>query len=100
MKRAMVLVVAVAGLLPTLPVVALLPPTEGRPRPNRDPDAAEFVVSDIDLFWKAYDSAKPKNRAEVLRKEYLEKGSQGRKEFTRVRIGSAESLGKAIETHP
>jgi len=100
MKRVMVLVVAGAGLLPTLPVVALMLPTDGRPKPNHDPDAAECVVSDIDLFWKAYDSAKPENRAEVLRKEYLEKGSQGLKEFTRVRIGSAESLGKAIQTHP
>ena len=67
---------------------------------NHDPDAAELVFSDIDLFWKAYDSAKPGNRAEVLREEYLKKGSLGLKEFTRVRIGSAENLAATIEKHP
>jgi hypothetical protein len=100
MNRVMVLVVAVAGLLLTTPGVALAQPNAGRSKPNHDPDAAELVVSDIDLFWKAYDSAKPENRAEVLRIEYLEKGSPGLKEFTRVRIGSGENLAKTIETHP
>ena len=26
-------------------------------KPNRDPDAAQLVTSDIDNFWKAYDAA-------------------------------------------
>src|SRR5437588_7060816 len=98
MKRVLILVVA--GLWPALPVVALMLPTAAQQKQNHDPDAAELVFSDIDLFWKAYDSAAPGNRAEVLRKEYLEKGSWGLKEFTRVRIGSAENLAKAIEKHP
>jgi hypothetical protein len=99
MKRTVVL--AVAGALPAMLLLARAPAADtSRPKPNHDPDTAEFVVSDIDLFWKAYDSVKPGNRAEVLRKEYLEKGSRGLKEFTRVRIGSAENLAKVIETHP
>jgi hypothetical protein len=68
--------------------------------PNRDPDAAELVFSDLDLFWKAYDAAKPGNRAQVLRAEYLEKGSVGLKEFLRVRIRSAENLAATIDKHP
>ena len=28
---------------------------------NTDPDAAKFVTSDINLFWTAYDKAKPEN---------------------------------------
>jgi hypothetical protein len=69
-------------------------------QPNHDPDAAELVFSDIELFWKTYDSASPENRAEVLREDYLKKGSLGLKEFTRVRIGSAENLAAMIEKHP
>jgi hypothetical protein len=68
--------------------------------PNRDPDAAELVFSDLDLFWKAFDAAKPANRAEVLRAEYLEKGSVGLKEFLRLRIRSAENLAATIDKHP
>ena len=83
-----------------MPVVALMLPAAAQQKQNHDPDAAELVFSDIDLFWKAYDRAELGGRAEVLRKEYLEKGSWGLKEFTRVRIGSAENLAKAIETHP
>jgi hypothetical protein len=83
-----------AGKEPTVPA------GEGRKQPNHDPDAAELVFSDIDLFWKAYDGAKPENRAETLREEYLKKGSPGLKEFTQVRIGSAENLAAMIEKHP
>ncbi len=99
MKRAMVL----AGVLSAmLPVAQTLTVSAGnaQQKPNHDPDAAELVFSDIDLFWKAYDSAKPANRTGVLREEYLEKGSLGLKEFTRVRIVSAENLAKTIEKHP
>jgi hypothetical protein len=67
---------------------------------NRDPDAAELVFSDLDLFWKAFDAAKPGNQAKMLRAEYLEKGSAGLKEFLRVRIGSAENLAATIDKHP
>ncbi len=67
---------------------------------NRDPDAAELVFSDIDLFWKAFDAAERGSQAKVLQAEYLEKGSVGLKEFLRVRIGSAEKLAATIDKHP
>jgi hypothetical protein len=75
-------------------------PRVAQKKPNHDPAAAELVFSDIDLFWKAYDRAKPENRVEVLREDYLNKGSLGLKAFTRVRIGSAENLAKTIARHP
>lgn len=66
---------------------------------NTNPEAAKIVTSDIDLFWKAYDRAKPENDLVVYRDEYLNKGSAGLKEFTRLRIGSScalvDMLGKA-----
>ncbi|MBI3410642.1 MAG: hypothetical protein HY040_20085 [Planctomycetes bacterium] len=99
MKRAFALVLALSSafFLPKAP-----PADAGKPQreKNRDPDAAELIVSDIDLFWKAYDGAKPENLVERLREEYLKKGSVGLKEFMRVRIGSAENLAKTIEQHP
>lgn len=67
---------------------------------NFDPDAAQIVTSDIALFWKAYDMAKPENDLIVFRDQYLRKGSVGLKEFTRTRIGSSCGLVDAIEKHP
>lgn len=69
-------------------------------RLNTDPDKAEIISSDIDLFWKAYDRAKPDNSLYVFRDEYLRKGSRGLKEFTANRIGSACDLVDVIERRP
>lgn len=67
--------------------------------PNRDPEAARLVTSDIDLFWKAFDRATPENDLIVYRDEYLKKGSEGLREFWRIRIGSPCELVDAIERH-
>ena len=67
---------------------------------NTDPDAAKFVTSDIDLFWAAYDKAKPENDLVVYRDEYLKKGSLGLQEFTRLRIGSSCGLVNSINASP
>lgn len=99
-SRATVLIAVVAS--PLFLVIQPIPSIAGnvQSRPSRDPDAAKLVTSDIDLFWKAYDQAKPGNRAAVLREQYLQKGSAGLKAFTRVRIGDANKLAKNIEQHP
>lgn len=67
---------------------------------NTNPDAAKFVTSDINLFWAAYDKAKPENDLIVYRDEYLKKGSVGLQEFTRLRIGSSCNLVNAISANP
>jgi hypothetical protein len=59
---------------------------------NTDPDAARFVTSDIELFWKAYDKATVDNDLIVFRDEYLKSGSEGLKEFSRLRIGNSCNL--------
>ncbi len=70
------------------------------PEPNRDPNAARLVTSDIDLFWKAYDKADPSNDLVVYRDEYLKKGSPGLKAFDQLRIGSPCNLVDAINAAP
>lgn len=67
---------------------------------NANPDAAQIISSDIDNFWKAYDSARPENSLYVFRDQYLRKGSQGLKEFTLHRIGSSCELVDAMEANP
>lgn len=67
---------------------------------NGDPNMAQIVSSDIDLFWKAYDKAKPENNINVFRDEYLRKGSIGLKDFTATRIESACHLVATIEARP
>ena len=81
-------------------VIALFICASGQATTNADPDAAKIVTSDIDLFWKAYDHARPENNLIVYRDEYLRKGSPGLKEFTRLRIGSSCSLVDVLDKSP
>src|SRR5215813_6019768 len=67
---------------------------------NSDPMAARIVTSDIDLFWQAYDLAKPENDLIVYRDRYLKVGSPGLKDFTSRRISSSCGLVDTIEKHP
>ena len=71
---------------------------------NRDPEKVRFATSDIDNFWKAYDLAAKESDRErkvtIFQTEYLDKGSVGLKDFLRLRIGSANTLVKAIELRP
>ena len=66
---------------------------------NSDPDTAKIVTSDINLFWRAYDKAKPDNDLIVYRDQYLKAGSIGLQAFTRARIFSSCELVDAIEKH-
>ncbi|HUF04740.1 MAG TPA: DUF2268 domain-containing putative Zn-dependent protease [Aridibacter sp.] len=68
--------------------------------PNGDPEKAEIVTSDIDLFWKAFDRATPENDLIVYRDEYLRKGTVGLQEFTRIRIGNVCELVETIDAQP
>src|SRR5688572_14093944 len=54
--------------------------TQTEKKLNSDPDAAQIISSDIDVFWKAYDVAKPENSLYVFRDQYLRKGSKGLQE--------------------
>ncbi|MCO6511743.1 MAG: hypothetical protein J5I65_13215 [Aridibacter famidurans] len=86
-------------ILAILTAVYVLP-AQDTAEPNREPEKAEIVTSDIDLFWKAYDRATPENDLIVYRDEYLRKGSVGLQEFARIRIGSVCNLVETIDSHP
>ena len=71
---------------------------------NHEPEKAQFVTSDIDNFWRAYDLAAKETtlekKQEIYQREYLDKGSQGLKDFIILRIKNVESLVQTIEKHP
>lgn len=67
---------------------------------NRNPEKAQIVTSDIALFWRAYDLAKPENNLIIYRDEYFKKGSVGLQEFLRVKIGHSCNLVTAIDGAP
>lgn len=92
-------IVLAAQMLVATPATARQEPGPG-PKPNRDPEAAALVFSDIARFWQAYDDPGPRDRADVLRDDYLGRGSVGLEEFARVRIGDARDLAAAIAKHP
>lgn len=67
---------------------------------NQNPEKAEIVTSDIALFWRAYDMAKPENNLVIYRDEYFKKGSVGLQEFLRSKIGNSCNLVTAIDAAP
>jgi hypothetical protein len=76
---------------------------DNKPAPvtfNPDPEKAQIVTSDITLFWRAYDMAKPENDLVVYRDEYLKKGSVGLQEFLRTKVGNSCNLVAAIDAAP
>jgi hypothetical protein len=70
-------------------------------RKHANPENASIVLSDIDLFWAAYDRMKDApDREAVLEHEYLERGSAGLQDFVFSRIHSAADLLKTIDHAP
>jgi len=64
--------------------------------PVNDPASGIFHTEDIDNFWKVYDNSYPKHPAQMLKREYLDKGSAGLKGFFRYRIENGRKLSKTI----
>lgn len=68
---------------------------------SRDPERAPISVADVALFWRAYDEwakvgSAPEQLAGILQKEYLDKASEGVRDFTPNRIVDARSLAEKI----
>jgi hypothetical protein len=66
---------------------------------NHDPEVAELVTSDIPNFWRAYDQMTPENDLFVFKREYLDKGSAGLKDFSKARFTVCD-LVNAVESNP
>lgn len=62
-------------------------------------EKANFITSDIENFWKAFDMDEGKNQPAIYQKYYLDAGSEGLKSFIRLRIQNAENLINAIDKH-
>jgi len=60
-------------------------------------EKANFITSDIENFWKAYDIDEGKSQPGIYQQYYLDPGSDGLKSFIRLRIQNAENLVHAIE---
>lgn len=94
--------IAAAVCLSACAVTALA--QAGAPHTNRDPSKVKFVTSDLVNFWRAFDlAAKESDREKkiaVFQTEYLDKGSEGLRDFVRLRIKSAKALVETIEKLP
>lgn len=59
--------------------------------------APTLITSDLDRFWQVWDAHGGQPDAAALTKGYFEPGTQGLKDFLRLRIGSAEELARLIQ---
>lgn len=60
-------------------------------------EKVNFITSDIENFWKAYDIDNGKSQPAIYQKYYLNEASKGLKSFIRLRIQNAENLANAID---
>src|ERR1051325_3449416 len=64
--------------------------------PESGPDSARLVTSDIARFWTAFDQMTSASDTLPLRRDYLDAGSDGLKDFTRLRWKDAKTLAGLV----
>lgn len=67
---------------------------------HEHPDSARIVADDVARFWAAYDASTEADRAEVLQRMYLDRGTPGLQDMVVLRIGSAASLVESMRRFP
>jgi len=75
-------------------------PSTGPSTEVADPDRAEFVTSDIQNFWKAYDDGGASGATAPFQTEYLDRASPGLADFIRSRNVTAASLVAMVRLYP
>lgn len=69
-------------------------------KPNRDPDAARLITSDIPRFWQVYDKASLKDAGEMFQREYIDSGTAGLHDFLKSRIQNGRALAGVVAARP
>jgi hypothetical protein len=60
----------------------------------------KIITSDITHFWWAFDEATPADGLAVFKDEYIDRGTDGLKEFARLKIGRLNNLTYKIWNNP
>ncbi len=68
------------------------------PPVTNDPDSARLITSDVELFWAVLDGSPPDSLSAHLQREYLDRGTDGLRDFIPARILSADALAQRIGT--
>jgi len=64
--------------------------------PMSDPQAARIITTDIPRFWKAFDAMASPSDTLPLRRDYLDAGTDGLKDFTSLRWKDARTLTNMV----
>lgn len=64
--------------------------------PANTPGPVEVRTSDVTTFYRLYDAASGKPTAQSLQQDYIEKGTDGVRQFVPYRIISGEALAKEV----
>ena len=83
-------------IAPLLVAVVVSSPALAQSRFTANPDSARLVTSDIPLFWSAFDRASPTDGGAIFQHDYIDRGSQGVKDFIPGRIVNGEQLAKLV----
>jgi hypothetical protein len=65
---------------------------------TKDPEAARLVTEDIPRFWQAFDARARLGTAKAMESLYLEPGTPGLRDWTRLRLDDAATLAKTVDS--
>lgn len=64
---------------------------------SHDPDSARIVTEDIPRFWQAFDARGTLGTAAAFDSLYLKPGTAGLRDWTRLRLKDAATLGQTVD---
>ena len=66
-----------------------------------DPAAGPTIhIEDVDRFYKLYDAAGGRPTADQLQRDYIDQGSEGLRQFAKMRNTSGTRIAEALAGHP
>ncbi len=68
------------------------------PPVTSDPDSARLLTSDVELFWAVVDRSPVDSLTVYLQQQYLDRGTDGLRDFIPQRILSADALAQRFRT--
>ena len=70
------------------------------PRPATTPETALLISTDVVNFWRAYDAGGRNGSVDAFRRDYIDRGSDGLRDFIRVRGLTASILADNVRRFP
>jgi hypothetical protein len=93
--------ISIEFVIGVLACAVTLAAAQSVPSTASDPAVGPAIhVEDVDRFYRIYDAAGGHPTADQLQRDYLDQGSDGLRQFARIRNISGARIAEALVNHP